>query len=111
MTTINERIAKAKGWEFDPGYQNYGAWFAHNEDGRLAYKAMKNGLPDWSGSIADAWELVEELRNLGPTDLATLKDGGWQCNCLRHGSSISRKAPTAQEAIALAWLAVNEGET
>lgn len=83
MSDLNERIARAKGW-------------------------TRAREPNWSGNIADAWELMKEMR----ADLMEFaitphyeRHGGWCFEFLDGGRYESGTAP---EAICLAWLAIHE---
>ena len=98
--TLNERVAKVKGWHYNVRYD-------------LAAEAADKGESrDWSHRIADAWELVEELLAQGldvAVESTRYRDG------LCFTASVSDKdaydAATAPKAICLAWLAVMEGES
>ena len=107
--TLNERIAKVKGW-----YDAPSGW-AKTGSGEIKPLSMGEvyKTPDWSGSIADAWELVEEItdqitrgkmRNKSPALWFDKTSELWCCDIGKH----SAFGKTAPEAICLAYLAVKE---
>lgn len=103
--TINERVAAVKG--FQPYRQQRTGhivplmWFDGVYDSNSAFQK------DWQHSIADAWELVEEMtyqvRAVRPPKPAR---GGYLVEMLNGRDQI---ADTAPEAICLAWLSIHEG--
>ena len=97
MSTINERIARVKRWHY------------HGEGYASPVKST-GPLRDWSGSIADAWELVEEMTS-EPSyvciESPLVGENKWRCS-VDEPNAIYKDAPTAPEAICLAWLAVME---
>ena len=106
--TLNERIAKVKGWEVDYSMSGSADQFcAATPDGMLK---------DWRTDIADAWELVEEMFSNGHhyIDVASVGDRSnpWECEVSGANGNygVARNAPTAPEAICLAYLAVMEKE-
>ena len=101
--TLNERIATAKGWEELAAIEG-----SYKIPGGYAYR-----LPDWSGSIADAWGLVEEIGSAGRRDMYPViwQDKGtdlWVCEFGKIQSP--QWCDTAPEAICLAYLAVKGGK-
>ena len=109
---IRIKIAELKGVEYEVIHFIEGDELCIKDDDN-AYMP----IPNWSVSIADAWELVEEMRNEHEIDIASdkLSDGsstycmkiftfrgdgkgtGWR---LEHITT----ADTAPRAICLAWL-------
>ena len=101
MSTINERIARVKRWHY------------HGEGYASPVKST-GPLRDWSGSIADAWELVEEMRpEVGNIEInvdcdacmVTILTATEEPHLLEGINVCANDAP---EAICLAWLAVME---
>jgi hypothetical protein len=97
MSTLNYRIADLKQWAYSP-----------NTD--TARDFDNDGLPrDWSGSIADAWELVNEL-TANRWIVRVIIDSHSACVELRlpptRGIVIAPTQPTAPEAICAAYLHV-----
>lgn len=107
---LREAIAKVEGYEqkiyLDEFCINPKIYWLTPE-GRLVVN-----LPDWTGNIADAWKLAEEIPDIR---LRKLKDGDdlfWQCSC-----DYSCKFPTivvyaesAPLSISRAWLMWKEME-
>ena len=115
-------IAEAKGYEYKYGYKDeYGInpkdyWVT--PAGRLT-----SVLPDWTTSIADAWELVEDMRENGcefriDTDRTGSGDDIYNVAIFRDGSGTGTgwtrvalaEAPTAPLAISRCWLMWKEME-
>jgi len=61
---LNEAIAKCQGWKKHAGYMDAASQtktnFWSNPD-----KFVTSVLPDWAGSIAIAWDLVQEMIDIG----------------------------------------------
>ena len=115
MSTLNERIAAVKGWRITAHEGEYnksigrfrptGRIHCNADDGRGAH------AHNWSGSIADAWELVEELaaKNYEPR-IDYCNDGSWLVGLVVDDEELPEVADTAPEAISAAYLAAMEGQ-
>lgn len=110
MSDLNERIAKVKGW-----YNTPSGWARINSDGVTALSAGDvYKTPDWSGNIADAWELVGEIQETGRSvsvnspvpGYYTWDVRGW--NDKTNDGRYIAHGEDAPEAICLAWLAIHE---
>ena len=115
--SINERIARVKGWDLAPGLFGADPVGVVPRDTMLIAQQYRN----WQHSIADAWELVEEMRAAGwvPMVCEVEDIGTWRCigtDPAMPGQQDERdweragEAPTAPKAICLAWLSVMEKE-
>jgi hypothetical protein len=77
---------------------------------RQAYKFVP--LPDWPGSIADAWELVEEMRQAhkDPGISGNWEGGGWDVSLSPKYDIVSAKtAPLAISRAYLLWRQSQDG--
>lgn len=110
--TLNERIAKAKGWVMVEWWEDKGHEPpAYRRGWRHPHGSRRRVLPkNWSGSISDAWELVEEVSAGAGLCVTRLQYDGEDWVCVL-GSGKARRADTAPEAICLAWLAIHEKPT
>ena len=112
--TLNERIAKVKGWEYFPARKSACP-------SRDFYQGDEK---NWSGSIADAWELVREIQAHNPGWRFSILGGdtrfnGWKAEFFGHidpsqdygQRHASEQAATLPEAICLAYLAVMEDKS
>ena len=99
--SINEEIAKAKGWQD-----------IINSEGGVFEKFSMLPKKNWQNSIADAWELVEELASMKNEWAIQLSGDGAESHrysCFftdLPSNSPTAYAPTAAEAICLAYLSL-----
>jgi len=108
MSTLNERIAKVKGW-----YCLGKDWCPPGVD--VQRTAGIWSLTDWQHSISDAWELVEEMEAEGLyvcIEGPVIEKDDWRCSVSPKtdggiGGSALENAGTACEAICKAWLEVH----
>ena len=101
--SINERIAKVKELKVTAVYQ----------DGAVRTKAGKRIGEEynWQHSIADAWVLVEEMARTESVTVALFPSGPEDEKAAVYVQATEGLAPTAPEAICLAYLALNEKKT
>ena len=107
-TELRMKIARLKGWRFDPS----GVWLGPSDpDGsRLAGYFC----PNWTNNIADAWELYREMKQAGCIVVVTHElDGRGYChvNTLQQGDKlIGVYSFDEPHAICEAWLAWKEAK-
>lgn len=110
LDELRLRIAKAKGWKFpDVDIQCDVDYLIHH---------YQDEIPDWSRSIADMWELVEEMKATAYSVGIYMLEGGWNCYvCYRYSlpddpeeyhQLILETHGTAPEAICRCWLSWKE---
>lgn len=106
--TLNERIAKLKGWTYSD--------IQSCDVGVRKHPYVK--IRDWSGTISHAWELVLEIQKLRPPQIdhfieelaetLTRMSGPMEPKTVL--SALVRHAECAPKAICIAWLAVMEAK-
>ena len=97
---IRIKIAELKGVEYEVIHFIEGDELCIKDDDN-AYMP----IPNWSVSIADAWELVEEMATPDNFGLSFWDKNIWECIYHKdedHSSFV--EADTAPRAICLAWL-------
>jgi Phage ABA sandwich domain len=97
---INEAVARKLGWTYDEKFQDWG----NPQDEKML-------LPDYCGSIAAAWEIVEHVKlpmQLGNN--CVVKGSEWYCFWWdnKNNREYREHADTAPMAICLAFLKLGE---